>query len=48
MSLEYVRFDATPPLVSHNIDIRDAMLGDITTDDPLGGYIDQLQASPPL
>lgn len=44
MSLEYVRFDATPPLVAHNIDIRDAMLDDFTTEDPLSGYIDQLQA----
>ena len=46
MCLEYVRFDATPPLVAHNIDIRDAMLDDFTSEDPLSGYIDQLQARP--
>lgn len=45
MCLEYVRFDATPPLVAHNIDVRDAMLTDFTADDPLDGYVDQLQAS---
>lgn len=45
MCLEYVRFDATPPLVAHNIDIRDAALVDPTRHDPLDGYVDQLQAS---
>lgn len=45
MCLEYVRFDATPPLVARNIDIRDAMLMDPTMHDPLDGYVDQLQAS---
>lgn len=43
MVLEYVRFDAAPPLTAVSIDIRDILMTDFTSDDPLGGYIDQLQ-----
>ena len=43
MVLEYVRFDAAPPLNAVSIDIRDVMIIDFTRDDPLGSYIDQLQ-----
>lgn len=46
MVLEYVRFDAAPPLTAVSIDIRDIFMTDFTSDDPLGSYIDQLQASP--
>ena len=45
MVLEYVRFDAAPPLTAVSIDIRDILMTDFTQDDPLGSYIDQLQAS---
>ncbi|DBA72960.1 TPA: hypothetical protein ACH3X2_009909 [Trebouxia sp. C0005] len=43
MVLEYVRFDAAPPLSAVSIDIRDVLMTDFTTDVPLGSYIDQLQ-----
>ena len=43
MVLEYVRFDAAPPLSAVSIDIRDVLMTDFTSDDPLGSYIDQLQ-----
>jgi len=45
MVLEYVRFDAAPPLSAVSIDIRDVLMTDFTSDVPLGSYIDQLQAS---
>ena len=45
MMLEYVRFDAAPTLTAISIDIRDVLMTDFTSDDPLGSYIDQLQAS---
>ena len=45
MVLEYVRFDAAAPLTATSIDIRDVLMTDFTNDDPLGGYVDQLQAS---
>lgn len=48
MVLEYVRFDAAPPLSAVSIDIRDVLVTDFTSDVPLGSYIDQLQASLPL
>ncbi len=44
MVLEYVRFDAASPLTAVSIDIRDVFVTDFTNDDPLGNYIDQLQA----
>lgn len=43
MVLEYVRFDAAPPLSAASIDIRDVLMTDFTSDVPLGSYIDQLQ-----
>lgn len=43
MVLEYVRFDAAPPLSAVSIDIRDVLMADFTSDVPLGSYIDQLQ-----
>ncbi|KAL3157424.1 hypothetical protein ABBQ32_011895 [Trebouxia sp. C0010 RCD-2024] len=43
MVLEYVRFDAAPPLTAVSIDIRDVLLTDFMSDNPLGSYIDQLQ-----
>ncbi|DBA85996.1 TPA: hypothetical protein ACH3X1_005531 [Trebouxia sp. C0004] len=43
MVLEYVRFDAAPPLSGVSIDIRDVLMTDFTSDVPLGSYIDQLQ-----
>ena len=48
MVLEYVRFDAAPPLSAVSIDIRDVLMTDFTSDVPLGSYIDQLQASLPF
>lgn len=45
MVLEYVRFDAAPPLTTVSIDIRDVLLTDFMSDNPLGTYIDQLQVS---
>lgn len=45
MMLEYVRFDAAPALSAVSIDIRDVLMTDFTSGDPLGSYIDQLQAS---
>ena len=46
MVLEYVRFDAAPPLTAVSIDIRDVLLTDFMSDNPLGSYIDQLQVCP--
>lgn len=43
MVLEYVRFDAAPPLNAVSIDIRDVLMTDFISDNPLGSYIDQLQ-----
>lgn len=43
MVLEYVRFDAAPPLSAVSIDIRDVLMTDFISDNPLGSYIDQLQ-----
>lgn len=43
MVLEYVRFDAVPPLHAVSIDIRDVLMADFISDNPLGSYIDQLQ-----
>ena len=45
MVLEYVRFDAAAPSTATSFDIRDVLITDFTNDDPLGGYIDQLQVS---
>ena len=45
MVLEYVRFDAAPPLHAVSIDIRDVLMTDFISDSPLGSYIDQLQVS---
>ena len=45
MVLEYVRFDAAPPLHAVSIDIRDVLMTDFINDNPLGSYIDQLQVS---
>lgn len=47
MVLEYVRFDAAPPLSAVSIDIRDVLMTDFTRDDPLGSYVDQLQVTHP-
>lgn len=47
MVLEYVRFDAAPPLDAVSIDIRDVLMTDFISDNPLGSYIDQLQVSHP-
>lgn len=45
MVLEYVRFDAAPPLTAVSIDIRDVLLTDFMSENPLGSYVDQLQVS---